>query len=84
MNAILYYKEHRKAPRNTELYRLLPHEENNAWMKLKDMPVSDFPINWRKYILKLNGIDATEGGGEISDPKTITDFSSAGKLIMVN
>ena len=84
MNAILYYKENRKAPRNTELYRLLPHEGNNAWMKLKDMPVSDFPINWRKYILKLNGIDATEGGGEISDPKTIPEFSSAGKSIMIN
>ena len=78
INAILYYKEHKKAPRNTELYRLLPYGGNNVWMKLKDMPLSEFPSLWKKQIQKLNGIEATEGGGELPESKMVQGFSSSG------
>jgi len=75
MNAILYYKENRKAPRNSELYQLLPYGGNSVWMKLKDMPLSEFPILWRKYIQNLNGIEATEGGNEILETLPVQELS---------
>ena len=79
MNAILYYKEHKKAPRNTELYRMLPYAGTSVWMKLKDMPLPEFPIIWRKYLEKLSGSNATEGGNEMSDTKPAQEFSNSGK-----
>ena len=79
MNAILYYKENRKAPRNSELYQLLPYGGNSVWMKLKDMPLSEFPILWRKYIQNLNGIEATEGGNEILETLPVQELSYQGK-----
>ena len=79
MNAILYYREHKKAPRNTELYRMLPYGGTGSWLKLKDMPLSEFPIMWRKYLEKLSGSEATEGGSELSDTAPVQEFSNSGK-----
>ena len=81
--SILYYKENRKAPRNSELYQLLPYGGNNVWMKLKDMPLSEFPVLWRKYIQNLNGIEATEGGNEILETLPVQELSYQGKWMII-
>jgi len=79
MNAILYYKEHKIAPRVGDYYHITPCQGEYVWKTLKDMPTTYVPPVWRKYMQRLKGEDATEGATEISEVNNVQELSNAGK-----
>ena len=81
MNAILFYKEYKTAPRNSDFYQHVPYQTNNIWKKLRDMPLDDAPIVWKKHIGKLRGEkDLSEGGTDTIDTKPGQEYSNSGKF----
>ena len=81
MNAILFYKEYKTAPRNSDFYQHVPYQTNDIWKKLKDMPLDDAPIVWKKHIGKLRGEkDLSEGGTDIIDTRPGQVYSNSGKF----
>ena len=79
INAILHYKENKVAPRLSEFYQRIPYEGKIVWRKVRDMPLTEVPPVWKKYLLNLRGEnDPLDEDSDLHDNKFLHEKLTSG------